>query len=148
MALTWCINKFAFWDLALWDSIRESVDHYFKENNNTGNIFPAPIWDVAKAVLRSELIAHAATLIKLAKAKKADLEARLYHLEAQHKTTGPPKVHRELQRVRGELEQLYMTDEAWKLLYVNHKYYEKGTKPTNCWHTNWDKSKREIIFQS
>ena len=83
----WFLSEVAFCDLVLHDSIRGALELYFQENDS-GEVSTATLWDAARAVIRRELLSHTPCFRKLDQSKKVDLEAQLQHLKALHQATG------------------------------------------------------------
>ena len=107
--------------------IRETIKEYLSLNDNTETSV-ATQWEALKAVVRGRCMAISASMNKVRKQKREELEQETRALEQEHKRTGARRIFRTLQTLRKELKALDWEAAEYALLRTRQRYHVSGNK--------------------
>ncbi len=105
------------------------LDSYLEEND-TGNVNPAILWDAAQAVLRGSNIAKTSLLKKLKNKKLSNLQEQLWNLEQRHSICMDPDILQKMKPIRQDIDKILSEEAGKNIRYIKQRYYEAGPKAT------------------
>ncbi|KAJ1129016.1 hypothetical protein NDU88_007387 [Pleurodeles waltl] len=84
---SWVTNEVVFRDPSLCDRIKDTVEHYFTENDGV-DMSPETLWTRRRLFFTGKLISHMAAFERTAQLRRRELETYLAEAEAHHKCVG------------------------------------------------------------
>lgn len=120
--------------------------HLYLQENDTGDVNPAILWDAAKAVLRGSVIAKTSLLKKLKNKKLFDLQEQLRNLEQRHSVSKDPETSQKMKPIRQDIDKILSEEVERSIRYMKQRYYESGQKATKLlsWRLGKQQAERTI----
>lgn len=122
----WRLNASLLNDSQFCEFLHTELNTYL-ELNTTPEISPLTLWDCAKAYIRGR-ISFVSARKKRKEARRCELEAKIKHLEQQHKKAQTANLLSDLKGLRSELNSLINEKIEGNLRFVKQKYYEQGSR--------------------